>query len=198
MSEWLAAVYDPLMAPLAPLGLRRWREWATRAARGRTLEVGVGTGQNLPLYSVDRAATSVTAIDPDGASLSRARERLNKDVQFISLQQARAEALPFAAESFDSVIATLAFCTIDDPAAALAEVRRVLKTGGAFRVVEHVRVHNRPVAAVQDILTPMWQQVAGGCHLNRDTLAAVKQAGSHVRGVRLLFGGLVIGIDAIK
>ena len=198
MSEWLAAVYDPLMAPFAPLGLRRWREWVIRAARGRTLEIGVGTGQNLPLYSVGRAVTSVTAIDPDGASLSRARQRRGGSAQFISLQQARAEALPFADDSFDTVVGTLTFCTIGAPAGALAEVRRVLKTGGAFRLVEHVRVHNRPMAAVQDALTPMWQQVAGGCHLNRDTLAAVKQAGFHVRGVRQLFGGLVIGIDAIK
>ena len=129
---------------------------------------------------------------------SRARERRNGIAQFISLQQASAEALPFAAESFDSVVATLAFCTIGDPARALTEVRRVLKSGGAFRLVEHVRVHNRPIAAVQDLLTPMWQQVAGGCHLNRDTLAAVEQAGFRVRGMRQLFGGLVIGIDAVK
>ena len=191
-------MYDPLMAPLAPLGLRRWREWATRAARGRTLEVGVGTGQNLPLYRGERAAIFVTAIDPDGASLSRARERRNESARFVSLQQARAEALPFADESLDTVIATLAFCTIGDPAGALREVRRVLKTGGAFRLVEHVRVHNRPIAALQEVLTPLWTHVAGGCHLNRDTLAAVEQAGFRVRGVRQLFGGLVIGIDAIK
>jgi ubiquinone/menaquinone biosynthesis C-methylase UbiE len=197
MSELLAALYDPVMAPLGPLGVRRWREWATRAAQGRTLEVGVGTGQNLPLY-IDRAATFVTAIDLDLASLSRARERQNGDAQFMSLQQSRAEALPFAAESFDTVVTTLAFCTISEPAVALTEVWRVLKTGGAFRLVEHVRVHNRPVAAMQDLFTPIWKQVAGGCHLNRDTLAAVEQAGFHVRGVRRLLGGLFIGIDAVK
>ncbi len=198
MSEWLAAMYDPLMVSLVPLGVRRWRQWATRAARGRTLEVGVGTGQNLPLYHVDRAATFVAAIDPDGASLSLAREKRNGNAQLISLQQARAEALPFAAESFDAVVSTLAFCTIGNPAAGLAEVRRVLKDGGTFRQVEHVRVRNRLIAAVQDLFTPMWEQVAGGCHLNRDTLTAVEQAGFHVRGVTQLLGGLFIGIDAVK
>jgi ubiquinone/menaquinone biosynthesis C-methylase UbiE len=198
MSDRLAMMYDPLMMPLAPLGVRRWRIWATRAARGRTLEVGVGTGQNLPLYHVDHDAISVTAIDPNGASLSRAQQRRNGDEQFISLHQARAEELPFSGESFDSVVATLVFCTIGDPAGALAEVRRVLKTGGAFRLVEHVRVHNRPIAAVQDLVTPIWKEVAGGCHLNRDTLVAVEQAGFHVHGVRRFFGGLFIGIDAVK
>ena len=198
MGEWLAALYDPVMAPLAPLGVRRWREWAIRAARGRTLEVGVGTGQNLPLYHVDRAATFVTAIDPDGASLTRALERRNGKGPSISLQQARAEALPFGAESFDAVVSTLAFCTIGDPSGALAEVLRVLKTGGTLRLVEHVRVQNRLVAAAQDLFTPMWEQVAGGCHLNRDTLTTVEQSGFKVRGVRRLFGGLFIGIDAVK
>ena len=198
MSEWLAAVYDPLMVPLAPLGLRRWRAWATHAARGRTLEVGVGTGQNLPLYRDNRAVSYLAAIDPDGASLRRALERRKRDAQLISLQQACAEALPFADGSFDTVIATLAFCTIGDPSRGLTEVHRVLRTGGTFRLVEHVRVHNRLAAAVQDLLTPLWKEVAGGCHLNRDTLAAVEQAGFRVRGVRQLLGGLVIGIDAVK
>lgn len=116
----------------------------------------------------------------------------------ISLQQARAEALPFASESFDAVLGTLVFCTIGDPARALCEARRVLKPGGAFRLIEHVRVENRLIAGVQDVLTPVWKEIAGGCHLNRDTLAAVERAGFRVRAVNRHIGGLFIGIDAVK
>jgi ubiquinone/menaquinone biosynthesis C-methylase UbiE len=195
MGELLAMLYDPLIAPLDPMGVRRWREWVVRAARGRVLELGVGTGLNLPRY---RMSQSVAAIDPDGASLRRAMLRRNGRGDGIALQQARAEELPFADEAFDAVLGTLVFCTIGDPARALREARRVLKTGGVFRLVEHVRVENRLIAGAQDAITPLWKQIAGGCHLNRDTLAAVARAGFRVRGTSRHIGGLFIGIDAIK
>ncbi len=195
MGELLAAMYDPLIAPFDPLGVRHWREWVVRAARGRVLELGVGTGLNLPLY---RAAASIAAIDPDGASLRRALARRNGRGEAITLYQARAEELPFADESFDSVVGTLTFCTIGDPARALGEARRVLKPGGTFRLVEHVRVENRFIAGAQDWITPVWKEFAGGCHLNRDTRAAVERAGFRVRAVQRHIGGLFIGIDAVK
>ena len=195
MGELLAALYDPLIAPFDPMGVRRWREWVVSAAQGRVLELGVGTGLNLPHY---RAATSIAAIDPDGASLRRALTRRNGRGEMITLHQARAEELPFADASFDAVVGTLTFCTVGDPARALAEARRVLKTGGAFRIVEHVRVDNRFIAGAQDLVTPLWKEIAGGCHLNRDTRAAVERAGFRVRAVYRHIGGLFIGIDAVK
>lgn len=191
-SELLAMLYDPLIAPFDPLGVRKWREWVVRAARGRVLEIGVGTGLNLPHY---RAANSVAAIDPDSASLQRARARRNA---LISLHQASAEELPFADESFDSVVGTLTFCSIGDPARALNEARRVLKPGGMFRLVEHVRVENRWIAGAQDAVTPLWKSIAGNCHLNRDTRAAVARAGFHIRAAHRHIGGLFVGIDAVK
>ena len=191
----LATLYDPIIAPFDFFGMRRWRQWAVSAARGRTLEIGVGTGLNLSHY---RAAQSVAAIDPDGASLERARSRRNGHGEIVSLYQARAEELPFADESFDAVVGTLTFCTIGDPARALAEARRVLKSGGAFRLVEHVRVENRWLASAQDWVTPLWKEIAGGCHLNRDTRAAVERAGFRVHAVHRHLGGLFIGIDAVK
>jgi ubiquinone/menaquinone biosynthesis C-methylase UbiE len=193
MGKCLMQIYDPVIAPLDWVGVRRWREWAVSAAQGRVLEVGIGTGLNLPHY---RNAQAVAAIDPDGESLQRARARRNGTV--IGLSQARAEALPFADESFDAVVGTLTFCSIGEPARALDEVRRVLKAGGALRLVEHVRVHNRWIAGIQDVITPVWRQIAGNCRLNRDTLAAVERAGFHVRRVHRLMGDLFIGIDAFK
>ena len=102
-------------------GVRRWRQWAVSAAHGRVLELGVGTGLNLPHYA---AAESVTAIDPDEASLRRAFSRLNRGRASMSLHQARAEELPFPDGTFDTVVGTLVFCTISDPVRALAEVAR--------------------------------------------------------------------------
>ncbi|MBM3130247.1 MAG: class I SAM-dependent methyltransferase [Chloroflexi bacterium] len=191
----LATLYDPIIAPFDRFGVRRWRQWATRAACGRTLEIGVGTGLNLRHY---RAVESVAAIDPDAASLARAFARRNGRGEIVSLSQARAEDLPFADASFDAVIGTLTFCSIGDPARALREVRRVLKPGGALRLVEHVRVKNRLLARLQDILTPPWRALAGNCHLNRDTAQLIGQAGFRVRAVRRLIGGLFIGIDAVR
>ena len=175
--------------------MRQWRAWAARAARGRVLEIGVGTGLNLPHY---RGVQTIAAIDPDGASLQRALSRRNGNTQMISLHQARAEELPFADESFDAVVGTLTFCMIGDPARALGEVRRVLKPGGALRLVEHVRVENWLIACAQDALNPLWKEITGGCHLNRATLAMVERTGFRVRAVHRRIGGLFIGIDAVK
>jgi SAM-dependent methyltransferase len=132
MGDMLATLYDPIIAPFDFFGVRRWRQWATRAARGHTLEIGVGTGLNLPYY---RAVESVAAIDPDGASLQRALNRRNGRGEIVSLYQARAEDLPFADESFDAVVGTLTFCSIGDPARALREVRRVLRDDATFWLV---------------------------------------------------------------
>jgi ubiquinone/menaquinone biosynthesis C-methylase UbiE len=196
MGDGIAALYDPLIAPLDLLGVRRWRQWAVGAARGRVLEIGVGTGLNLRYY---RAAAEIFAIDPDGASLQRAavRPRSGNGAR-LTLYRASAEALPFANAVFDTVLGTLVFCSIPDAALALAEARRVLKPDGNFRLIEHVRAGNRAIAAAQDAVTPVWKQMAGGCHLNRDTLAAVERAGFQVRSVQRHLGGLVIAIDCSK
>lgn len=195
MGEVLAAMYDPIVAPFDSFGVRKWRQWVVSAGHGRVLELGVGTGLNLGHY---RAVESVAAIDPDGASLQRAMTRRNSNAENISLNQALAEELPFADDSFDAVLCTLVFCTIGDPLRALNEVRRVLKAGGTFRLVEHVRVENRWIAGAQDAITPLWKEIAGGCHLNRDTLSTIKQAGFTVRGVSRHIGGMFIGIDAVR
>lgn len=206
MGELLAAIYDPLMAPFDPLGVKEWRAWVAGAARGRVLELGVGTGRNLPHYpragreaeAGTAAVKAVAAIDPDYASLRRAFSRRNGNSHSISLYQARAEALPFADACFDVVLGTLVFCTIEDPARALQQVRRVLKPGGQFRLVEHVRVHNQFLAGMQDMATPLWKKIGAGCHLNRDTVAAVEHAGFRIQAVRDHLGGLFVGIDATK
>lgn len=226
----LADIYDRIIAPFDWLGVQRWREWVTHAARGYTLEIGVGTGLNLQHYaSLSHPASSDTdeqgskfcpanlacsgaqmrnlgygalsalaAIDPDGTSLQHALARRNGRGARIALYQARAEALPFADESFDAVVGTLTFCSIGEPERAAREVWRVLKPGGALRLVEHVRVENRLLACAQDALTPLWRELAGNCHLNRATPHLIARAGLRVRAVHRLVGSLFVGIDAVK
>lgn len=97
-----------------------------------------------------------------------------------SAVEASAERLPFDDRTFDSVVCTLGLCTIPDPARALAEVRRVLIPGGRYCFVEHVRSGVSGEARVQDLITPIWRRVAGGCHPNRDARAAIEAAGFEI------------------
>ena len=158
------------------------------------MELGIGTGRNLPLYppSVER----LSSIDPDEIMLRQAQKRAD-DVPFpVELVPAVAEELPFEDAAFDAVVATLTFCTIPDPPEALREARRVLRRGGELRLLEHVRIERQPVGWLQEKLTPLWKHVAGGCHLDRDTLAAVREAGFVVERVERHLDGLGLGIYA--
>lgn len=188
--------YDPLTAPLEELGLRKLRRKTLRGVRGNVLELGVGTGKNFPLYppSVER----LVGIDPDEAMLRRAEQRAGESTFPVEVVEADAEELPFEDESFDAVTATLVFCTVPDPARALREARRVLTRGGQLRLLEHVRMERRPVAWTQKKATPVWKRLAGGCHLDRDTLSLVRRAGFEVDLVEHHLDGLVLVIFARK
>jgi ubiquinone/menaquinone biosynthesis C-methylase UbiE len=168
--EQIPLLYDAVMAVTDRIGLWKLRSWLTRGATGRVLEVGCGTGRNLPRYP---PAARVTGIDPSLDSLRRARRRA-PDVPLVC---ATAEALPFRPGSFDTVAISLVLCSVPDPALALAEVRRVLRDPGAVRLLEHVRSERGWEARWQDFIQPAWTRITGGCHPNRDTEAAVLRAG---------------------
>jgi ubiquinone/menaquinone biosynthesis C-methylase UbiE len=164
---WL---YDAICWWAERTGLDRWRRWLTAGARGRTVDLGCGTGRNLPLYGSD---VRVIGVDPERRSLRRARQRAPR----VPLVQARAEALPFRAASVDTVVSGLVFCSVDDPRRGLAEVTRVLRPDGALRMLEHVRSTVPWRARWQDRLQPAWTWFSGGCHPNRDTERTVGGAG---------------------
>lgn len=168
--EQIPWLYDALCAVSERLGLARWRRWLAAGARGRTLEVGCGTGRNLPLFSVE---TRVIALDPAWPSLERARRRAAR----VVLVQARAEALPFRDHVFDTVVSGLVFCSVSDPRRGLAEVGRVLRADGTLRMLEHVRSIRPWKARFQDWIQPLWTRCTGGCHPNRDTERLVEAAG---------------------
>lgn len=150
-----------------------FRRRVVGAAEGRVLEIGIGSGLNLPLYGA--AVASVIGLEPSPQLLSRARPRASAATVPVTLLDASAEAIPLDGSSIDTVVTTWTLCTIPNASRALAEMRRVLKPGGALLFVEHGRAPEPGVARWQDRLDPLWSRIAGGCHLNRkmdDLLAA--------------------------
>jgi ubiquinone/menaquinone biosynthesis C-methylase UbiE len=170
--EQIPWLYDAGMVVLEKTGLGRWRDWLARGigGRSRVLDLGCGTGRSLPLFDV---CARVVGVDPCRDSLLAARRRAPP----VPLVRARAEALPFRDGVFDTVVSGLVFCSVADPYAGLAEVRRVLASGGTLRMLEHVRARGRFAAWMQDRTQPAWTWFTGGCHPNRDTEAAVAAAG---------------------
>lgn len=143
-----------------------FRKRVAGAAEGRVLEIGIGSGLNVPLYGP--AVTSVIGLEPSPELLQMARARASSAaVVPIALLDASAEAIPLDTASIDTVVMTWTLCTIPDAPLALTELRRVLKPGGVLRFVEHGRAPEPGVARWQDRLDPIWSRITGGCHLNR-------------------------------
>jgi len=169
-----AAIYDPLTRPLERM-LVEHRTRLLADLAGDLLDVGAGTGANLPHYP---PAARVVAAEPDRAMRARLTAKLTHPPVRANVEVAdvAAESLPYPDASFDALIYTLVLCTVTDPDLALAEARRVLRPGGTLAVLEHVRGTGR-LARWQDRLTPLWSRLAAGCHPNRDIHTAIHRAG---------------------
>ena len=182
--EQIPWLYDAICALCEATGLGRWRHWLVSGARGRTLDVGCGTGRNLPLAP---AGVTMIGLDPSEEVLRRARRR----APGIPLVRGSAEALPFRTGSFDTVLSALVFCSVPDALRGLEEIRRVLRPGGRLRMLEHVRSDRPWKARFQDRVAPLWLRVSGGCHPNRDTEATVTAAGFEIEsGTRRVTGDM--------
>jgi ubiquinone/menaquinone biosynthesis C-methylase UbiE len=157
-------------------------------ARGDVLEVGCGTGRNLPFYM---EAKSLTLTEPDPEMARRARRRLSSVGIPAQLLEAPAEALPFSDGCFQTVVSTLVLCTVKDPPAALAEIRRVLAPGGRLLILEHVQATSGFWRVSQDLLAPAWRKLGAGCCLNRPSLSLIEAAGFVPVVVRAVGEGLL-------
>ena len=164
---------------------RGWRARLVEGLTGDVLEIGVGTGANLPHY---RAASSVAAIEPDA---DRAGEAATAAAQASSLlgipvrvDVAPAEALPYPDGSFDAVVSSLVFCSVADQRQALGEVERVLRPGGVLWMVEHVRPQTPALARLATFVTPGWLRMAHNCHLDRPTVDVLRETGWQVEVLR--------------
>ncbi len=153
-----------------------YRRRVLTAARGRVLEIGVGSGLNLPLYET---ATHVIGLDPSAKLLSIARTICGLGPS-IELVEGVAEAIPLPGHSVDTVVSTWTLCTIPDVTRALAEIRRVLKPEGRLLFAEHGRSSEQRVVRWQNRLTPLWKRIGGGCHLNRPIEQLIREAGFRV------------------
>ncbi|WP_324669344.1 class I SAM-dependent methyltransferase [Geochorda subterranea] len=177
-----AALYD-LLAPAAEEAYYAARRAEIAGgATGRVLEIGAGTGANLPHYP---AETVLVAVEPNAHMLRRARRKAARHGRSVRWVEAAAEALPFEDRSFDTVVSTLVLCSVTDPGAAARDLWRVLRPGGTLRIVEHVRAEDPALARWQDRVTPVWRRLGAGCHPNRPTLAILERAGFETVQVRL-------------
>jgi len=144
-------------------------------ARGRVLEVGVGSGLNLPFYTGN--VMKVWGLDPSAELLEMARHAAAEVPVDVELLRAGAEEIPLADATCDTVLVTYALCTIPDVATALREMRRVLAPGGRLLFCEHGLAPDERVRRAQNWVNPAWKRVGGGCHLNRDIPDLIRQAG---------------------
>ncbi|MFM8540941.1 MAG: class I SAM-dependent methyltransferase [Nitrospira sp.] len=151
------------------------RQQALAPARGDVLEIGFGTGLNLPHYA--KSVTWLTAVDPANFPDALVHKHPAEGAIPVKLLRRSAETLPFESGRFDWAVSTWTLCTIPDPVAALREVRRVLKPDGQFIFLEHGRSPDPKIALWQDRLTPFQRLIACGCHLNRQIEAIIRQAG---------------------
>jgi ubiquinone/menaquinone biosynthesis C-methylase UbiE len=181
MSLWgriFAAGYDTVMAGAEKETFRAHRRALLGGVHGRVLEIGGGTGANLAFYP--EAVDEVVITEPEEPMARRAQRKLAEYPVNARIVHAPAEALPFEDSSFDFAVSTLVLCTVEDPAKALGEIRRVLKPEGRLVFLEHVRSDDPKLARWQDRLQPLQYRIGHGCHCNRATLDNVQAAGFEV------------------
>ena len=172
----IAAIYDRMSEAEERAFLGRVRSKLLARATGTVVEVGAGTGRNLPYYRPG-AVREVVAVEPDPHMKRRAHARLAAAPVPVRPLEAVAERLPLDDGFADTVVATLVLCSVDDPEASVREIRRVLKPGGMLLFVEHVRSDEQWRGRLQDFVTPAWRRLAANCHPNRATLTLLRDGG---------------------
>jgi ubiquinone/menaquinone biosynthesis C-methylase UbiE len=191
MSLWgriFARFYDRAMAATEAAGLADRRGLLLAEAAGAVVEIGAGTGANLTRYP--SAVQELVLVEPEAPMVAQLHRRIEHEhaagvVSPARVVQAPAEAIPLPDASFDVAVSTLVLCTVRDPAAALAELRRLLRPGGRLLFIEHVRAEDPALSRWQDRLAPVWRRVGHGCNCNRATLSAIQAAGFTVERVEL-------------
>lgn len=162
-------------------GATAHRRRLLESAHGAVVEIGAGYGATFPLYPA--AVTGVLALEPDPTLRELAQAAAGEAAVPVTVEDGAAEALPVADASVDVVVSSLVLCSVADQRAVLQEVVRVLRPGGQLLFYEHVRSEHRLLGFAEDLITPLWSRVAGGCHPNRDTAAVIADAGLTVQAL---------------
>lgn len=174
-SKLSALLYDPAFWIGEKAGMADRRRSVVSQATGRTLEIGAGTGLNFDYYSTD--ADPLILSEPEENMANILRKRVDASDRDAEIVRAPGELLPFDDNSFDTVVGTLVLCTVEDPAASIAEIKRVLKPGGKYLLIEHVRADSERLARWQDRMNKPWGAIADGCNCNRDTAQLLTDGG---------------------
>lgn len=170
-----ARMYERISAESERRGTAQHRDRALAGLSGRVIEVGAGNGLNFAHYPATVA--EVVAVEPDDHLRGLAARAADSAPVPVRVLAGHATALPVEDAGFDAAVASLVLCSVPDQRAALVEMRRVLKPGGRLRFLEHVRSQRLWSGLLEDAITPLWSRIGGGCHLNRDTTAAIRAAG---------------------
>jgi SAM-dependent methyltransferase len=188
-------IFDAFMYPFEALTLSRRRRKLLRQASGRVLEIGAGTGANLPFYPWN----NLESLHLSDLKLTEDVKRFHvENGSVVHLLEAPAENLPFPAQSFDTVVSTLVFCSVDDPARGYNEIRRVLKPGGRLLFIEHVSPRRQGLRWITEAAHPIWLAINRSCHLNRNTLETIRRAGFLLPAVHAGIGGMLISGIAVS
>src|SRR5262249_52992947 len=155
-----------------------YRERIVSMAEGRVLEIGIGSGLNLPFYGAK--AREILGLEPSPRLVTMAQQRAREAPRPVTFVEGSAEAIPFDGGSIDTVVTTWSLCSIPEALQALGEMRRVLKPGGQLLFVEHGLSPDANVRQWQNRLTPIWKRIGGGCHLNRPIRTLIESAGFKV------------------
>lgn len=155
-----------------------WRERVCAGLAGSVVEIGFGSGTNVPFYPAD--VEVVYAVEPSARAWALAAPRLARSATRVVLAGGDAQSIPLADGACDAALMAFVLCTVPDPAQALAEVRRVVRPGGSFHFLEHGAAARAGVLALQHLLDPLEVRLAGGCHLTRRPLELVRRAGLEV------------------
>ena len=185
----IAPIYDAMEVVVEKVAFSDWRERLWSYVKGQMiLEVGVGTGKNLPYHP---NGTEVTSIDISQKMMARAQQREDQSDAVVAFAQADAQRLPFAAATFDTAVATFVFCSVPDPIRGLEEIKRVVRPNGQILLLEHVRVNAPVIGPLMDLVDPLIVRIMGP-HIARRTARNVDKAGLSIETVEeLTAGGLV-------
>ncbi|NBG86950.1 class I SAM-dependent methyltransferase [Isachenkonia alkalipeptolytica] len=186
------AMYDLFMKPFEEKGLKGLRKKLIPKARGSVLEIGPGTGLNLPYYDPEKISSLVLM---DRELNRRVLEKKLQGYPALNpdLREENVTALPYPEASFDTVIFTLVFCTVADATKGFKEIKRVLKKDGKIIFIEHIRPETEPLGKTFDILTPLWKRLAKGCHLNRKTEEHLQSLGFQLELEPKLMQSIFVG-----